>query len=399
MKLHLPSGPLVGEVALPISKSIANRYLIMSALSENSPPAKEGLGEVNNPEDVRILQESLNSDLSEINIGMAGTAMRFLTAFYAVQEGKTVVLTGAERMKQRPIAELVEALRSLGADIDYLENEGFPPLKINGKNLKGGIVEISASVSSQFASALMMIGPMMENGLEIHLKGKVLSKPYIELTADCMRKCGAEVKLEENSIFIQPSAYKTTDLNIEADWTSASYFYALAAARPNSKLLLKELRLDSTQGDSLLDKWFGKMGVSSVQNNAGVEVTSSSEVHFPSELDFTDNPDLAQTFAFLAATLGKTFKLTGLDNLRIKETDRVAALQTELEKLGISVLVDRNSMSVSGSISVKEASIKTYNDHRMAMSAAVLSASIPVEVETPDVVAKSFPGFWSAFKF
>jgi len=394
MKLHLPSGPLVGEVDLPISKSIANRYLIISALAGSKLSLSEDL-----PEDVRILQEALNSDSSEINIGMAGTAMRFLTAFYAVQEGKTVVLTGAERMKQRPIAELVEALRSLGADIDYLENEGFPPLKINGKNLEGGKVEISASVSSQFVSALMMIGPTMENGLQIHLTGEVLSKPYIELTADCMREFGVEVTFDGNLISIPVGTYQVANSNIESDWTAASYFYALAAARPNSKFLLEGLNLNSSQGDSILEEWFGKMGVSSVQNNAGVEVTSSSEVHFPSELDFTDNPDLAQTIAFLAAKLGKTFKLTGLDNLRIKETDRVAALQAELEKLGISVLVDRNSMSVSGSISVKEASIKTYNDHRMAMSAAVLSTIIPTEIENPEVVAKSFPAFWSAFKF
>jgi len=399
MKLHLPSGPLVGEIDLPISKSIANRYLIISALAENSPPEKEGLGEVNTPEDVRILQEALNSDSSEINIGMAGTAMRFLTAFYAVQEGKTVVLTGAERMKQRPIAELVEALRSVGADIDYLENDGFPPLKVKGKKTSGGKVEISASVSSQFVSALMMIGPTMEHALQIHLTGKVLSKPYIELTADCMRNSGAEVKLDGNSIFIQPSAYKSTDVNIEADWTSASYFYALAATRPNSKLLLKDLNLNSSQGDSILAEWFNEIGVVSKQKKNGVEITSSEVLDFPEELDFTNHPDLAQTFAFLTVTLSKPLRLVGLDNLRLKETDRVTALKTELEKLCVSVSVEGNSMNISGAISVKKVAVKTYNDHRMAMSAAVLSASIPVEIETPDVVAKSFPGFWSAFKF
>lgn len=390
MKLHLPSGPLAGEVELPVSKSIANRYLIISALAGNKLSLSGDL-----PEDIRVLRTALNSHSPKINIGMAGTAMRFLTAFYAVQEGKTVVLKGADRMKQRPIADLVDALKNLGAEIEYVENEGFPPLKITGKKLKGGEVEIPASVSSQFVSALMMIGPTMEHGLQIHLTGKVLSRPYIELTADCMRNCGAEVKLEENSVFIQPSAYKITGLNIEADWTSASYFYALAAARLNSKLLLKGLKIGSSQGDSILVDWFREMGVTSVQKDNGVEISSTGKVDFPLYIDFTDHPDLAQTFAFLAATLGKSLVLTGLDNLRLKETDRVKAIKSELKKLGVSVSVRGESITISGSISVSKAEIKTYNDHRMAMSAALLSTLIPVEIETPDVVAKSFPGFWT----
>ncbi|MCB0755908.1 MAG: 3-phosphoshikimate 1-carboxyvinyltransferase [Flavobacteriales bacterium] len=393
MKLYLPSGPLVGEIDLPISKSIANRYVIISALAGSKLSLSEDL-----PEDVRILQEALNSDSSEINIGMAGTAMRFLTAFYAVQEGKTVVLTGAERMKQRPIAELVDALRNLDAEIEYVENEGFPPLKIAGKKLKGGEVDIPASVSSQFVSALMMIGPMMENGLQIRLRGKVLSKPYIALTADCMRKSGVEVEFDGNSITVPHSEYQVEGLNIEADWTSGSYFYALAAARPNSRFLLKGLNLNSQQGDSILAEWFKLIGVASIQKENGVEIASSAEINFPIELDSTNHPDLAQTFAFLAAALEKPLKLTGLDNLRLKETDRVAALKNELEKLGVSVLVEGNAMTVSGSVSVKETTIKTYNDHRMAMSAAVLSTVIPIEVEKPEVVAKSYPGFWNELK-
>jgi 3-phosphoshikimate 1-carboxyvinyltransferase len=327
---------------------------------------------------------------------MAGTAMRFLTAFFAVQEGRTVVLTGAERMKQRPIRELVEALKTLGAEIEYLENEGFPSLRINGKKLKGGMVEISASVSSQFISALMMVGPVMENGLKIHLKGKVLSKPYIQLTADCMRMCGVEVEFDGGSISIPPSTYRITDVEIESDWTSASYFYALAAARPNSKFLLKGLKLHSQQGDSILADWFTEIGVTSEQKENGVEITSSAVLDFPQELDFTDNPDLAQTFAFLAATLGQPLKLTGLDNLRLKETDRVEAVKTELEKLGVSVSVEGNELTVSGSITVQEADIQTYNDHRMAMAASVLSSVIPTQIENPEVVAKSFPAFWDA---
>lgn len=389
MKLVGKDGPFNGEVELPVSKSIANRYLIISALAGRQFDLPESL-----PEDVLILQEALSSNLSEVNIGMAGTAMRFLTAYYSVQEGRTIVLTGAERMKQRPIAELVDALRKLRAEIEYLENEAFPPLKITGKKLKGGDVEIPASISSQFISALMMIGPTMENGLQIHLKGKVLSRPYIELTADCMRKCGIEVEFDGNSISIPPSEYQLPKVEIESDWTSASYFYALAAARPNSKLLLKGLKIDSSQGDSILMDWFGKMGVISTQEENGVEISSSEKINFPTELDFTAHPDLAQTFAFLAAALGKSLKLTGLDNLRLKETDRIAALKTELKKLGMSVLVEGNTMNVSGSVSVEKAIIKTYNDHRMAMAASVLSTVLQIEIENPDVVAKSFPDFW-----
>ena len=390
MRLHLPPGPLSGEIDLPISKSIANRYLILDALAGQEFSLADNL-----PEDVEILRSALNSDSSEISVGMAGTAIRFLTAFYAIQDGKTVILTGADRMKQRPIGILVDTLNELGAKIEYLEEDGFPPLKIKGNKLSGGEVNVSASVSSQFVSALMMIGPMMKNGLRINLEGKVLSRPYIELTADCMRKCGAEIQFDGSVISIESSSYKIPELNIESDWSAASYFYALAAARPNSKLLLKGLKLDSTQGDSILADWFTEIGVTSVQKEKGVQIQSGSEIRLPQKVDFTSNPDLAQTFAFLAVTLGQTLKLTGLDNLRLKETNRVEALKTEIKKLGGSVLIDGNSLSISGSVSTKEAYINTYNDHRMAMSSAVLSTVIPTEIENSDVVVKSFPDFWS----
>ncbi|MCF8461829.1 MAG: 3-phosphoshikimate 1-carboxyvinyltransferase [Flavobacteriales bacterium] len=400
MKLLAPNGPLIGEVELPISKSIANRYQIISALAKQSLSLGNSL-----PNDVKVLRDALNSNQSEINIGMAGTAMRFLAAYYSVQEGKEVLLTGDHRMKQRPIAELVDGLKKLGAEIEYVEQQGFPPLRIIGKKLLGGEIEISASVSSQFISALMMIGPKMQNGLTLKLNGKVLSKPYIQLTADCMESCGAQLKMDADSIHISRGNYSVPELNIEADWSAASYFYAFAAAKPNSKLLLKGLKLNSSQGDSAIADWFEKMGISSIQTENGVEFSSSEELNFPTELDFTANPDLAQTFAFLAATLGKTLNLTGLDNLRLKETDRVSALQTELEKLGLNVSVDGNSMTVSGSISVAKAKVKTYNDHRMAMSATVgaygntpnsKQGNTPtIEIENPQVVEKSFPTFWS----
>lgn len=389
MKVQLPDGPLSGVIELPISKSIANRYLIISALAGKTHKLSDSL-----PEDVEVLRSVLRSKSSEIDIAMAGTAMRFLTAYYAVQAGMSVVLTGAERMKQRPIGELVDALCSLGAGIQYLGEDGFPPLLINGEALAGGSVNISASVSSQFVSALMMIGPTMKDGLRINLEGKVLSRPYFELTANCMRICGADVSIDKNSISIKSGVYTIPETSIESDWSAASYFYALAAARPSSNFLLKGLQLDSSQGDSTLAKWFAEIGVTSAQKQNDVEIESGAEIQLPEEISFTDNPDLAQTFAFLAATLGQPLKLTGLDNLRLKETDRVEALKNEINKLGVSVVADRDSIGISGSITVKDARIKTYNDHRMAMSAAVLATSIPVVIENPDVVAKSFPGFW-----
>jgi 3-phosphoshikimate 1-carboxyvinyltransferase len=389
MKLVAPNGPLNGVVQLPVSKSIANRFQIIAALSGEENVLGESISE-----DVKVLRNALNSDSSEINIGMAGTAMRFLTAYYSVQEKKTVLVTGDARMKQRPIGELVDALTTLGADIEYLEDEGFPPLLIKGKRLEGGEVEISASVSSQFVSALMMIAPRMKNGLTISLYGKILSIPYMELTAVCMGQCGIDVLIDGNTIKISAGEYQLPQVEVETDWSAASYFYVLAGAKPNSKLLLKGLKLNSSQGDSILADWFEKMGVSSVQKESGVEISSSVELDFPKELDFTANPDLAQTFAFLSATLGKELKLTGLDNLRLKETDRMVALKTELEKLGVNVLVDENTMFVSGPVSVHEVRIKTYNDHRTAMSAAVVSFVSELEIENPEVVAKSFPTFW-----
>jgi 3-phosphoshikimate 1-carboxyvinyltransferase len=390
MKLALPDGPLSGEITLPISKSIANRFQIMAALAESPISILDPA-----PEDVKVLSDALNATTTEVHVGLAGTAMRFLTAYFSIIQDRQVLLVGDARMYQRPIGDLVEALQLLGAEINYLEEHGFPPLYIHGKTLPGGTINMPASVSSQFISALMMIAPKMKNGLTILLEGKVLSRPYIELTADCMRQCGIDVQFNGSTIKIPSADHQIPNLEIETDWSAASYFYALVASRPNSKLLLKGLNLNSKQGDSILAKWFGHMGVSSEQKENGVEIVSSNRLEFPTELDFTGNPDLAQTFAFLAATLGKPLKLTGLDTLRIKETDRVAAIKTELEKLGISVSVTGDSMCISGSISVGQANICTYNDHRMAMSAAIVSTVIPTEIEDPEVAGKSFPTFWT----
>jgi 3-phosphoshikimate 1-carboxyvinyltransferase len=341
--------PFRGEVDLPISKSIANRYLTISAIAGKTFSLPDGL-----PQDVQVLKDALNSASAEVNVGMAGTAMRFLTAFYAIQNNKETILIGDYRMSQRPISELVNALKELGADISCVKQEGYPPLRIRGKELTGEEVSVSGSVSSQFVSALMMIAATMKDGLKIKLTGSVLSKSYIELTAKCMSKSGVNVMFENDVISIPSAEYQLPSLQIESDWSAASYFYAMACTKPKSRLLLKGLKLNSDQGDSIVSKWFEPLGVSSVQKENGVEISSSGTISFPSTVGFKNNPDLAQMFAFLAATLGEKLELTGLDNLRIKETDRIAALKTELEKLGVSVMVDGNSMTVSGKVSIQK---------------------------------------------
>ena len=388
MKLIVPNGPLTGEIELPVSKSIANRLQIIAALAGTKIPFPDSV-----PEDVKALRDALRATTTEVNVGMAGTAMRFLTAYFSIAEERQVLLVGGKRMHQRPIGDLVEALQLLGAEVSYLEEFGYPPLHIQGKPLLGGTINMSASISSQFVSALMMIAPKMKNGLTIQLEGNVLSRPYIELTADCMRQCGIDVRFEGNTIRIPAGEYQVPNLEIEADWSAASYFYALAAARPNSKFLLKGLKLSSSQGDSILKEWFSEMGITSVQKEKGVEISSKETINFPNSIDFTNNPDLAQTFAFLAATLGKSLALTGLDNLRFKETDRVKALKRELKKLGVYAAIRGDSLSIYDSISCDKACIETHNDHRMAMGAAVLATIIPTEIRNPEVTRKSFPGF------
>ncbi len=390
MKLVAPSTPLRGEVELPVSKSIANRFQIIAALAGKNISFPDSA-----PEDVITLRNALAATTTEVNVGMAGTAMRFLTAYFSIVEERQVLLVGNSRMYKRPIEDLVKALQLLGAGVSYLEEYGFPPLSINGKNLLGGTINMSASVSSQFVSALMMIACKMKSGLTINLNGKVLSRPYIELSASCIRQCGIDVHFNGNTIRISSGEYKIPTLNIEADWSSASYFYSLICANPKSKLLLKGLNLNSIQGDSIISEWFKPLGVSSTQKENGVEIYSSGDIDFPLEMDFKNNPDLAQTFAFLAACLGKELKLTGLDNLRLKETDRISALRTELEKLGLEVLVADNSLEVRGAIKVDSVTIQTYNDHRMAMSAVVLSNRMELEILNPEVVCKSFPAFWN----
>src|ERR1035437_1671309 len=318
---------LKGEITLPSSKSISNRVLIINSLSY-SPYEIENLSD---SDDTKVMAAVLNSNTNHFDIGHAGTAMRFLTAFLSKIAGEWT-LTGSERMRQRPIGILVDALRKLGASIEYTNNEGFPPLRILGTSLKGGIIELDGSVSSQYISALLMIAPTIPGGMTLKLLNQITSKPYIELTLNLMKEFGVSHTWKGNEIRIGEQNYRPVKFSVEADWSGASYWYAMAALSDECDLILKGLRLQSLQGDATQSEWFyNYFGVHSKQEGNDVHLT---KIEIPIldflELDFIENPDIAQTFAVLAVCKKVPFHFKGLATLKIKETDRILALQTEL---------------------------------------------------------------------
>ena len=403
---------LNGAITLPSSKSISNRVLMIKALS--------GLDiEITNLSEAKdtqtLLQLLTTKGLTTFDVGHAGTSMRFLTAFLAMKEGE-FILTGSERMQQRPIKILVDALKILGAEIECLNNEGFPPLKIKGKKLPGGEITIDGSVSSQYISALMLVAPYMKNGLKINFEGQVTSKPYIEMTTEVMRYFGVELLWMENSIEIKVGEYVSKDFLVEADWSAASYWYSMVALSNKADITLQGLQKESLQGDAVVANIYENFGVKTEFIENGIRLTKNSSPithHSPLFLDFTDCPDLAQTVAVTCAALNIPAKLTGLSTLRIKETDRIAALQTELCKLGYQVNIENDDLiifpslrteqgGVKQSVTINEIAsplamtntIKTYNDHRMAMAFAPLALLYPIHIEDEDVVVKSYPNFW-----
>lgn len=402
MKVVCNKKVLSGEVDLVRSKSIANRLLIIQALADFS----FGIRNNSNAEDSQTLTAILNSlrekprDAEDyvLDVGPAGTCFRFLTAYLAIQKG-TFVLTGSERMKQRPIGPLVDALRSIDADIHYLEKEGYPPLKIKGRELSSEAkIVIDASISSQFISALIMLAPCLNGGLSITLEGKISSRPYLEMTLTLMRKFGIDASFEGNEIRIQNGTYTGMDLEVEADWSGASYFYGLVALASESNLLLKGLQLDSIQGDSKIADLFKKIGVDSVQEDTGVRIRSKA--YQPNgiwSIDFSEIPDTAQTFAVVLALMGQEANFTGLESLRIKETDRIKALQVELAKINWGLESDDDihfHLKPIGTGIKEKPVIDTYEDHRMAMSFALLGLKMEIDILEPDVVGKSFPDYW-----
>ncbi|TXF77180.1 3-phosphoshikimate 1-carboxyvinyltransferase [Chryseobacterium sp.] len=402
--MFLKKSKLLGNKTIEISgsKSISNRLLILHQLFENII-----IENISNSQDTQLLKKALESDAPVIDIHHAGTAMRFLTSYFAIQEGKTVILTGSERMKQRPIKPLVDALNELGADITYTENEGFPPLKIIGKRLTKNTVHIPADISSQFISSLMLIGPKLENGLEIHLEGKVTSRPYLDMTLKILRNLGIPNHGEGNLIQISPNleTEKTSQLIkfvVESDWSSASYFYSLAAIGRQC-INLKYFRPYSLQGDSVIkDLYWSFFGVNTISEGSDSRISLLPEQQFsyPQKIivNMNDCPDIAQTLCVTATALNIHFEITGLSTLKVKETDRLQALKNELFKIGcISDITEDSIFSVKFFEPNENIIIETYNDHRMAMSFAPFCLVKELNIESTDVVEKSYPDFWRDF--
>lgn len=388
------------SINLPTSKSISNRLLILQYLMNH----RFEILDLSTADDTQILKEITSKSFhsSTINVKNAGTCFRFLTALFAMQTGE-VILTGSEDMKRRPIKELVNVLRQLGAEIKYMENEGFPPLKIIGKKLVGGKVSIKANISSQYITALLLIAPFMSKGLVIIQEGEIKSQSYIDMTISLLKKMGIEVEKLGNEIRVRPfSENFPSRISVEKDWSSASYWYELIALSPlNSKLQLNGISMSSIQGDRVIHKLFEKLGVTTLQGNSGVEIVKTKEVHdYYFEYDFSSIPDMVQTLVLTLVGLGLNGKFKGISHLVYKETNRIEALQIELLKLNYELtLIDNDSFELvkKGKLPSKIL-VQTYNDHRMAMCFAPLVAVMKeVEIENPEVVVKSYPKFWEEF--
>lgn len=385
---------------LPSSKSMSNRALILHKLS-NGRITITNLSEAN---DTKLLWNLLNSAETILNAEDAGTTARFLTAYCCVVN-QNATITGTERMKQRPIKPLVDALSNIGFNIQYTEKEGFVPVQISAledwKNIKNE-VEIEAGISSQFISALMMIAPILPKGLTINLKGNIVSEPYLELTLKMLKQCKVEAKMSNKQIVIPSTLLATTNFEIEADWTNAFYWIALVSLLPKSKILLPHLKLNSIQGDAKAIKFLNLFGVEAEQFPNGVQFKSNG-FNFPTNIEvdfnFSSYPDLAQTFIVLCAAKNLRANFTGLSTLKIKETNRVEAMQQELKKCGVELVETKDDYyKLSGSFHLPALPISTYNDHRMAMSFAPLAALGNITIENLEVVQKSYPDFWQQWQ-
>ncbi len=405
MLVHLssPGGPLRGTFHLPASKSASNRALILRALAGGG--TIENLSEAH---DTQLLARllALPPTTHTYDCEDAGTTLRFLTAYLAVQNRRAVTVTGTARMCERPIGPLVDALRELGAEIEYLGIEGFPPLRLHGFAYSGrAALNVRADVSSQFVSALLLVAPALPNGLFLHLMGAVSSAPYLGLTAHTLRAWGARVELDAHSVRVWSGGLEPAAYAVEADWSAASYAYALAALAPvDSRFLLPKLSPVSPQGDRQVAAWADDFGVltSATETDILLDTHANPPLSPPPthHYDFTAVPDLAQTLAVLLAARGQRATFTGLHSLRVKETDRVAALQTELARFGAELREGADGVFelIPGNFQVNGQLVRTYHDHRMAMAFAPLALLGPVSIENPEVVRKSFPGFWDELR-
>ena len=384
---------ITASVRITGSKSESNRLLLLQALF---PDIR--IENISESDDSVAMAAGVKVEQGVVDIHHAGTAMRFLTAFFASQPGREVLLTGSDRMKERPISVLVDALRQLGAEIEYAGNAGYPPLRIKGKKLELSQVQLPADISSQYISALLLIAPALPQGLELELLGKITSRPYIEMTLALLRQIGVGCQFGENRISVRPletAASKT--LVVESDWSSASYFYSLISmAAPGSEIRLSAYRENSLQGDSVLIEIYKEFGVETAFETNGIVLRKTATT--PSgilEYDLANAPDLAQTIAVNCFGLGIGCRLSGLHTLKIKETDRLEALREELTKLGAAISVTDRSLELKAGAGINPSvAIDTYHDHRMAMAFAPLALKQSLAVNDADVVSKSYPDYW-----
>ena len=382
-----------GDLTITGSKSESNRLLIIQALY----PQIE-IHNLSKSDDSKVTLEGLKSKKNVIDINHAGTAMSFLTAYFAIQPHREIVLTGSNRMQERPIKLLVEALNSLGADITYEKEPGFPPLIIRGKEISINRVSLPANISSQYISALMLVAPALKNGLKIDLIGETTSFPYIKMTQSIMDQLGFETAFDGNQISIKSaSTINANHWKVESDWSSASYFYSIVALADRSEITLKSFFEESKQGDAALTEIYEKFGVKTTYSNGKIILSKITDFNPPNfiTLNLKNTPDLAQTIAVTCLGLNVDCKLSGLHTLKIKETNRLTALKTEIEKLGGNVRITDRSLELLNTGKINEnILIDTYNDHRMAMAFAPLGLRVPIKINNPKVVSKSYPDFW-----
>ncbi|MEE9362976.1 MAG: 3-phosphoshikimate 1-carboxyvinyltransferase [Cellulophaga sp.] len=397
MKLHLsaPSNKkIVSQVKITGSKSESNRILLLQALFPNI-----AIANLSNSDDAEVMQKGLQVEQGEVDIHHAGTAMRFLTSFFATQEGREVVLTGSKRMKERPVKVLVEALKDLGADISYLTNEGYPPIKIKGKRITNSNVSLPADVSSQYISSLLLNASSMENGLTLNLVGEITSVPYIKMTLALLTQIGIKNSFGGNIIKVFPkTSVADNRLVVESDWSSASYFYSIVAlCEVGTEITLSAYKKNSLQGDSVSAEIYKSFGVTTEFKENEVVLRKETEVIDASvEFNLINAPDIAQTIAVTCFGMGIGCHLTGLHTLKIKETDRLEALKTELSKLGASISVTNKALTLIATKEIKnDVAIDTYNDHRMAMAFAPLALKTTIFINDAEVVSKSYPDYWN----
>jgi 3-phosphoshikimate 1-carboxyvinyltransferase len=387
---------LEAQIAITGSKSETNRLLLLQALFPNII-----LENTSNSDDSEVMQKALKGNEEIVDIHHAGTAMRFLTAYFAVSEGREVVLTGSPRMQERPIQVLVEALEQLGAQITYEKEVGYPPIRIKGQKITAHKVSIPANVSSQYISALLLVAPKLENGIELTLVGEITSVPYIKMTLALLNDLNIQTSFVGNVITVHPKReVETKVMTVESDWSSASYFFSLVALAKTATISLTSYKETSLQGDSALVEIYKQMGVTSEFEENKITLTKQNNfVYTDLNLELNNTPDIAQTIVVTCLGLGIGCHLTGLHTLKIKETDRLEALRIELTKLGADISVTNDSLTLVATKNIKhDVNIATYNDHRMAMAFAPLGLKVPIIIDNAEVVSKSYPDFWSDLK-